>query len=105
MQSNMQENHLTMHKTVPATVTIHFIDGTTQCFGFEAPEIDPLTSASIRQVPFKNANDRQGAASTTNRVEWGLLMPGLDSRSEALSRRLLRIHAWMKPSNARDDSR
>jgi hypothetical protein len=41
MQSNMQENHLTMHKTVPATVTIHFIDGTTQCFGFEAPEIDP----------------------------------------------------------------
>ena len=46
MQSNMQENHLTMHKTVPATVTIHFIDGTTQCFGFEAPEIDPLTSAS-----------------------------------------------------------
>src|SRR5437879_8095709 len=46
MQSNMQENHLTMHKTVPATVTIHFIDGTTQCFEFDAPEIDPLTSAS-----------------------------------------------------------
>jgi hypothetical protein len=33
-------------KTFPATVTIHFIDGTTQCFGFEAPEIDPLTSAA-----------------------------------------------------------
>ena len=35
-----------MHKTVPATVTIHFTDGTTQCFEFEAPEIDPMTSAS-----------------------------------------------------------
>ena len=35
-----------MHRTVPATVTIHFIDGTTQCFEFEAPEIDPITSAS-----------------------------------------------------------
>ena len=35
-----------MHKTVPATVTIHFTDGTTQCFEFQASEIDPLTSAS-----------------------------------------------------------
>jgi hypothetical protein len=46
MQSNQQEGTLTQHKTVPATVTIHFTDGTTQRFGFEAPEIDPLTSAS-----------------------------------------------------------
>ena len=29
----------------------------------------------------------------------------LDSRSEASSRRSLRLHGWMKPSNARDDSR
>ena len=35
-----------MLKTVPATVTIQFKDGTTQCFEFEAPEIDPVTSAS-----------------------------------------------------------
>jgi len=34
-----------MHRTVHATVTIHFVDGTTQCFEFEAPEIDPITSA------------------------------------------------------------
>jgi hypothetical protein len=46
MQSNQEESTLTMHKTVPATVTIHFTNGTTQCFEFEAPEIDPLTSAS-----------------------------------------------------------
>src|SRR6266850_3429506 len=46
MQSNQQEGTLTTHKTVPATVTIHFTDGTTQRFGFEAQEIDPLTSAS-----------------------------------------------------------
>ena len=31
--------------TIHRTVTIHFIDGTTQCFEFEAPEIDPITSA------------------------------------------------------------
>jgi len=46
MQSNQQEGTLTMHKTIPATVTIHFTDGTTQRFEFEAPEIDPMTSAS-----------------------------------------------------------
>ena len=46
MKSNQQKGTLTMHKTVPATVTIHFTDGTTQCFEFEAAEIDPLTSAS-----------------------------------------------------------
>jgi len=46
MQSNQQEGTLTMLKTVPATVTIQFTDGTTQCFEFEAPEIDPMTSAS-----------------------------------------------------------
>ena len=46
MQSSQQESTLTTHKTVPATVTIHFTDGTTQCFEFEAPEIDPLTTAS-----------------------------------------------------------
>src|SRR5258705_13637628 len=46
MQSNQQEGTLTTHKTLPATVTIHFTDGTTQRFGFEAQEIDPLTSAS-----------------------------------------------------------
>jgi hypothetical protein len=46
MQSNQQEGTLTMHKTVPATVTIHFTDGTTQRFEFETPEIDPMTSAS-----------------------------------------------------------
>ena len=33
-----------MLKTVPATVTIQFTDGTTQCFEFEAPEIDSMTS-------------------------------------------------------------
>ena len=37
---------LNMNKTIPSTVTIHFIDGTTQGFEFEAPEIDPMTSAS-----------------------------------------------------------
>src|SRR6266850_1643348 len=46
MQSSQEEGTLTMHKTVPATVTIHFTDGTTQCFEFDAPEIDPTTSAS-----------------------------------------------------------
>jgi len=46
MQSNQQEGTLTMHKTIPATITIHFTDGTTQRFEFEAPEIDPMTSAS-----------------------------------------------------------
>ena len=46
MQSNQQEGTLTMLKTVLATVTIQFTDGTTQCFEFEAPEIDPMTSAS-----------------------------------------------------------
>ena len=46
MQPNQQEGTLTMLKTVPATVTIQFTDGTTQCFEFEAPEIDPMTSAS-----------------------------------------------------------
>src|SRR6266404_241879 len=46
MQSNQEDGTLTLHKTVPATVTIHFTDGTTQCFEFEAPEIDPMTSAS-----------------------------------------------------------
>jgi len=46
MQSNQHEGKLTTHKTVPATVTIHFTDGTTQCFEFDAPEIDPVTSAS-----------------------------------------------------------
>ena len=46
MQSNQQEGTLTMLKTVPATVTIQFTDGTTQCFEFGAPEIDPMTSAS-----------------------------------------------------------
>src|SRR5256885_604311 len=46
MQSNQQEGTLTMLKTVPATVTIQFADGTTQSFEFEAPEIDPMTSAS-----------------------------------------------------------
>src|SRR6266403_4407101 len=35
-----------MNKTIPSTVTIHFIDGTTQGFEFEAPEIDPMTSAT-----------------------------------------------------------
>jgi len=35
-----------MRKTVTATVTIHYTDGTTQCFEFEAQEIDPLMSAS-----------------------------------------------------------
>ena len=35
-----------MNKTIPSTVTIHFIDGMTQCFEFEAPEIDPMTFAS-----------------------------------------------------------
>jgi len=42
MQANQQAGTLTMH----GTVTIHFIDGTTQCFEFEAPEFDPITSAS-----------------------------------------------------------
>ncbi len=46
MQSNQHEGTLTMPKTVPATVTIHFTDGTTQRFEFEAPEIDPMTSAT-----------------------------------------------------------
>ena len=46
MQSNQEDGTSTMYKTVPATVTIHFTDGTTQCFEFEAPEIDPMTSAS-----------------------------------------------------------
>jgi|SRR6266850_1826748 len=46
MQSNQEDGTLTMHNTVPATVTIHFADGTTQCFEFEAPEIDPMTSAA-----------------------------------------------------------
>ena len=46
MQSRQEEGTLTMHKTVHATVTIHFTDGTTQCFEFDAPEIDPMTSAS-----------------------------------------------------------
>jgi len=50
MQSNQQEGTLTMHKTVPATVTIHFTDGTTQCFGFEAQDIDPITSASAPKL-------------------------------------------------------
>jgi len=46
MQYTQEAGSLTMPETVPATVTIHFTDGTTQCFEFEAPEIDPLTSAS-----------------------------------------------------------
>jgi len=46
MQSNQQEGTLTMPKTVPATVTIHFTDGTTRCFEFDAPEIDPVTAAT-----------------------------------------------------------
>ena len=35
-----------MHKTVPATVTIHFTDGTAQCFEFDAPHINPVTAAT-----------------------------------------------------------
>ena len=51
MQSDLQEEGtLTLHKTVPSTVTIHFTDGTTQCFGFEAQEIDPITSASAPRL-------------------------------------------------------
>ena len=50
MQSDLQEGTLTLHKTVPATVTIHFTDGTTQCFGFEAQDIDPITSASAPRL-------------------------------------------------------
>ena len=50
MQSDLQEGTLTLHKTVPSTVTIHFTDGTTQCFGFEAQEIDPITSASAPRL-------------------------------------------------------
>jgi len=46
MLSNQQADTLTMHKTVPATVTIRFTDGTTQCFEFSAPGIEPRTSAS-----------------------------------------------------------
>ena len=46
MKFNDTAEALNMNKTIPSTVTIHFIDGTTQCFGFEAQEIDPLTSAS-----------------------------------------------------------
>jgi hypothetical protein len=46
MQSNQHEDTLTMHKIVPATVAIHFTDGTTQCFEFVAPEIEPRTLAS-----------------------------------------------------------
>src|SRR5258706_15931835 len=46
MQYRQEKGTVTMHKTVPATVAIHFTDGTTQCFEFDAPEIDPTTSAS-----------------------------------------------------------
>lgn len=46
MPFNQQESLLTAQKTVPGTITIHFTDGTTQCFEFDLPEIDPLTSAS-----------------------------------------------------------
>jgi len=35
-----------MNKTVPSTITIHFIDGTTKYFEFEVGEIDPMTVGS-----------------------------------------------------------
>jgi|SRR6266436_2998620 len=46
MKFNDTAGTLNMNKTIPSTVTIHFIDGMTQCFEFEAPEIDPMTFAS-----------------------------------------------------------
>src|SRR5882762_9526279 len=46
MQSKPEEATLTESKSIPSTLTIQFADGTTQSFEFEAPEIDPLTSAS-----------------------------------------------------------
>jgi hypothetical protein len=49
MPFNQQESLLTAQNTVPGTVTIHFTDGTTQCFEFDVPEIDPRTSASKMQ--------------------------------------------------------
>jgi len=46
MQSNHEEATSTKSKSNLSTVTIQFTDGTTQSFEFEAPEIDPMTSAS-----------------------------------------------------------
>ena len=46
MQSKPEEATLTKSKSILSTLTIQFADGTTQSFEFEAPEIDPMTSAS-----------------------------------------------------------
>ena len=45
MQSKPEQGTLTKSKGIPSTVTIQFTDGTTQCFEFEAPKIDSMTSA------------------------------------------------------------
>jgi hypothetical protein len=50
MKFNDRAQTLNMNKTIPSTVTIHFVDGTTQCFGFEARKMDPLTSASMEKL-------------------------------------------------------
>src|SRR5437870_13315663 len=46
MQSNHEEATSTKSKSNLSSATIQFTDGTTQSFEFEAPEIDPMTSAS-----------------------------------------------------------
>jgi hypothetical protein len=45
MKTNLTEETSAMSKTIPSTVTIHFTDGTTQRFAFEAPEIEPAVIA------------------------------------------------------------
>ncbi len=54
MQSNQQEGTLTKSKSIPATVAIHFTDGTTQRFEFEAPEIDLMTSTRLEKLLVRN---------------------------------------------------
>jgi hypothetical protein len=44
MKTNLIEES-SMSKTIPSTVTIHYMDGTTQRFAFEAPEIEPAVIA------------------------------------------------------------